>query len=188
MDLFYEGRFVIYGGLIFGWLGLFLIWLFADFKHFFTASLATFGLLAFYWVLDAVVVTDKESAELVLEEISKKTKKGAVISTLSHLDKRFMTARGMDLESFKNWLIKNNADKLLKDIIFWDIENMGPSSDKSTRKIICMVKVKGNWGGIEEAIYRVEFLLQINKNQPPTILTFQLYDPINQNNRLEIGI
>jgi len=188
MDLFYEGRLVIYGGLIFGWVGLFLIWVFANFKHFFTASLATVVLLGSYWVLDAIVVTDKENAELVLAEISKETKKGLIISTLNHLDERFITVRGTDLKFFKSWLTKNNADKLVKEIIFWDIENIGPGSDKTTIKISCMVKVKGNWGGIEEAIYRVEFLFQKNKDHPPTILTFQIYDPINQNNRLEIGI
>jgi hypothetical protein len=51
-----------------------------------------------------------------------------------------------------------------------------------------MVKVKGNWGGIQEGIYRVEFLFKNKKDGAPSILSFQIYDPINQNNRLEIGI
>jgi len=34
----------------------------------------------------------------------------------------------------------------------------------------------------------VEFIFQNNKDGLPTILSFQVYDPINQNNRIEIGI
>ena len=188
MDLLFEGRLSIYGGLIFGWAGLFLIWTFAKFKHFFTASLAIVFLLASYWVLDGMVVTDLENAEFVLADISKQTKQGLIISALKHLDDRFITARGTDLKTFKNWITKNQAEKFVKEIIFWDIENIGKGSDKNTTKISCMVKIKGSWGGFEEAIYRVEFLFRNNKDQPPTILSFQIYEPINQNNQLEIGI
>jgi hypothetical protein len=188
MDLFFEGRPLIYGGLIFGWAGLFLIWTFAKFNHFITATLAIAFLLASYWILDTLVVTDKENAELVLADISKQTKQGLIISALKHLDERFITARGTDLKTFESWLTRHQAEKLIKEIIFWDIENIGKGSDKITTKISCMVKVKGSWGGFEEAIYRVEFLFQSNKNQPPTILSFQIYDPINQNNQLQIGI
>jgi hypothetical protein len=85
-------------------------------------------------------------------------------------------------------LARNQAEKLVKEIVFWDIENIGPGTDKNTSKISSMVKVKGNWGGIQEGIYRVEFLFQKKKDGAPSILSFQIYDPINQNNRLELGI
>jgi hypothetical protein len=188
MDLLFEGRLAVYGCLIFGWVGLFLIWTFAKFNHFITATLAIAILLASYWISDTLVVTDKENAELVLADISKQTKQGSIISALKHLDGRFITVRGTDLKSFEGWLARNQADKLVKEIIFWDIENIGPGTDKNTCKISSMVKVKGNWGGIQEGIYRVEFLFQNKKDGAPSILSFQIFDPINQNNRLEIGI
>ena len=188
MDLLFEGRLAVYGCLIFGWVGIFLIWTFAKFNHFITATLAIAILLASYWILDTFVVTDKENAELVLADISKQTKQGSIFSALKHLDGRFITARGTDLKSFESWLARNQADKLVKEIIFWDIENIGTGTDKNTSKISSMVKVKGNWGGIEEGIYRVEFLFQKKKDGAPSILSFQIFDPINQNNRLEIGI
>lgn len=188
MDMLFEGRMAVYGCLIFCWVGLFLIWSFAKFNHFITATLAIAFLLASYWVLDTLVVTHKESAELVLKNISKEIKQGSIISALKHLDGRFITARGTDLKSFEAWLNRHQAEQLVKEIIFWDIENIGPGTDKNTSKISSMVKVKGNWGGFQEAIYRVEFLFQNNKDGAPSILSFQIYDPINQNNRLEIGI
>lgn len=188
MDLLFEGRVAVYGCLIFGWVGLFLTWTFAKFNHFITATLAIAFLLAGYWILDTLVVTEKENAELVLTDISKQTKQGAIISALKHLDGQFITARGTDLKFFESWLTRNQADKLVKDIIFWDIENIGPGTDKNTSKISSMVKVKGDWGGIQEGIYRVEFLFKNKKDGAPSILSFQIYDPINQNNRLEIGI
>jgi hypothetical protein len=85
-------------------------------------------------------------------------------------------------------LARNQAEKLVKEIVFWDIENIGPGTDKNNSKISSMVKVKGNWGGIQEGIYRVEFLFQKKKDGAPSILSFQIYDPINQNNRFELGI
>jgi len=188
MDLLFEGRLAVYGCLIFGWVGIFLIWTFAKFNHFITATLAIAILLASYWILDTLVVTDKENAELVLADISKQTKQGSIFSALKHLDGRFITVRGTDLKSFESWLARNQADKLVKEIIFWDIENIGTGTDKNTSKISSMVKVKGNWGGIQEGIYRVEFLFQNKKDGAPSILSFQIFDPINQNNRLEIGI
>ena len=188
MDLLFEGRLAVYGCLIFGWVGLFLIWTFAKFNHFITATLAIVFLLASYWILDALVITNKENAELVFLDISKQTKQGSIISALKHLDGQFITARGTDLKSFENWLARNQADKLVKDIVFWDIENIGSGTDKNTSKISSMVKVKGNWGGIQERIYRVEFLFKYKKDGAPSILSFQIFDPINQNNRLEIGI
>ena len=163
MDLLFEGRLAVYGCLIFGWVGLFLIWTFAKFNHFITTTLAIAFLLASYWILDTLVITNKENAELELADIS-------------------------NLKSFEGWLARNQADKLVKEIIFWDIENIGPGTDKNTSKISSMVKVKGNWGGIQEGIYRVEFLFQNKKDGAPSILSFQIFDPINQNNRLEIGI
>jgi hypothetical protein len=93
MDLLFEGRTAVYGCLIFGWIGLFLIWTFAKFNHFITATLAIAFLLASYWILDALVVTDKENAELVLTDISKQTKQGAIISALKYLDGQFITAK-----------------------------------------------------------------------------------------------
>ena len=188
MDLLFEGRLALYGCLIFGWVGLFLIWTFAKFNHFITTTLAIAFLLVSYWILDTLVITNKENAELVLADISKQTKLGSIISALKHLDGRFITVRGTDLKSFEGWLARNQADKLVKEIIFWDIENIGPGTDKNTCKISSMVKVKGNWGGIQEGIYRVEFLFQNKKDGAPSILSFQIFDPINQNNRLEIGI
>jgi len=188
MDLLFEGRVAVYGCLIFGWVGLFLIWTFAKFNHFITATSVIAFLLASYWILDTLVVTDKENAEFVLTDISKQAKLGSIISALKHLDARFITARGTDLKSFETWLARNQADKLVKEIVFWDIENIGPGTDKNTNKISSMVKVKGNWGGIQEGIYRVEFLFKNKKDGAPSILSFQIYDPINQNNRLEIGI
>ncbi len=188
MDMLFEGRLAVYGCLIFGWVGLFLIWTFAKFNHFITATLAIAILLASNWILDTLVVTNKEHAELVLADISKQTKQGSIFSALKHLDERFITARGTDLKSFESWLARNQADKLVKEIIFWDIENTGSGTDKNTSKISSMVKVKGNWGGIQEGIYRVEFLFQNKKDGATSILSFQRFDPINQNNRLEIGI
>jgi len=188
MDLLFEGRVAVYGCLIFGWVGLFLIWTFAKFNHFITATMAIAILLASYWILDTLVVTDKENAELVLTDISKQTKQGSIISALKHLNTRFITTRGTDLKSFESWLARNQADKFVKEIIFWNIENIGPGTDKNTSKISSMVNVKGNWGGIQEGIYRVEFLFENKKDGAPSILSFQIYDPINQNNRLEIGI
>jgi hypothetical protein len=188
MDLLFEGRLAVYGCLIFGWVGLFLIWTFAKFNHFITTTLAIAFLLVSYWILDTLVITNKENAELVLADISKQTKLGSIISALKHLDGRFITVRGTDLKSFEGWLARNQADKLVKEFIFWDIENIGPGTDKNTCKISSMVKVKGNWGGIQEGIYRIEFLFQNKKDGAPSILSFQIFDPINQNNRLEIGI
>mgnify|MGYP006167769469 CR=1 FL=1 len=108
------------------------------------------------------------------------------------LKTKLITKRGdtisYDLKSFESWLARNQAEKLVKEIVFWDIENIGPGTDKNTSKISSMVKVKGNWGGIQEGIYRVEFLFQKKKDGAPSILSFQIYDPINQNNRLELGI
>lgn len=190
MDMLFEGRTAVYGCLIFGWVGLFLIWFFAKFNHFITATLAIAFLIASYWVLDTLVVTDKENAELVLADISIQIKQGSLISALKHLDRRFITARGTDLKSFEAWLNRYQADKIVKDIIFWEIENIGRGSDINTYKISCMVKIKGNWGGFQEAIYRVEFLFQNKKDKKDgtlSILSFQIYDPINQNNQIEIG-
>ncbi|NBR05144.1 MAG: hypothetical protein EBT92_05160 [Planctomycetes bacterium] len=188
MDFLFEGRFTIYGGLILTWVGLFIIWTFSKFNHFSKTTMTIAFLIIGYGVLDKTIVTDKENAEIVLKSISKEIKQGSINFALKHLDERFITAKGTDLKSFETWLTRNQADKLVKDIIFWDIENISSGNEKKTCKISCMVKIKGDWGGFQEAIYRVEFLFQTRKDRIPTILSFQVFDPVNQNNRLEIGI
>ena len=140
MDLLFEGRLAVYGCLIFGWVGLFLIWTFAKFNHFITTTLAIAFLLASYWILDTLVVTDKENAELVLADISKQTKQGSIFSALKHLDGRFITVRGTDLKSFESWLARNQAEKLVKEIVFWDIENIGPGTVKTPAKYLPWLK------------------------------------------------
>jgi len=188
MDWLFEGRAIVFGSLICIWLGLLLIWIFAKYNHFPATTISVFILIILYFGLDKLVSTNKENAELVLSDISDLTLKGSVNSTLKHFDEQFKTARSTDLKGFKNWLATHQADKFIKNIIFWDIEDISQIVGAKTTKITCLVKVKTSLDGMREGIYRVEFIFQNNKDGLPTILSFQVYDPINQNNRIEIGI
>ncbi len=188
MDWLYEGRFAVYGFLVFTFVAFLLVWSIGKFNHILPTTIVLTGFIASYWLLDNWVETNKEKAEILLSNISNLCKSGRIQETTKYLSEKFTTQKGTNKTDLESWLKNKQGDKFIKELIFWNLEDMKIQESEETFKISSMVKIKGNWGTYQEGIFRLEIIFENKKDRNLLIKSFQLFDPISANNQLEIGI